>query len=75
MMWHEWSAMGAFGWAAMVLVSALLIFAVVWAVRSSASSREAPPDAVEVLRRRYALGEIEREEYEERRKALRRDIP
>jgi putative membrane protein len=70
MMWSDWGAMGLFGWTMMVVFWGALIFLIVWAVRSWGSSREVQPDAMEVLRQRYARGEIDREEYKERRGTL-----
>lgn len=74
-MWHwndGWHAMGWFGWSMMVLFWAVVIYAVVWGFRSrdDSGSRD---DALEVLKRRYALGEIDKEEFEERREVLEPD--
>ena len=42
---------------------------IVWAVRSTASTRrESSP--IDILERRFALGEIEGDEYEKRRRTL-----
>ena len=81
MHWHEhwwkWPMMGmGLFW---ILLIALVIAAVVWAVRSgSSSSRAGPPgeprgeSPEETLKRRYAQGEISREEYEQTLSDLRR---
>lgn len=62
--------MGAMGWWWLVglLVVVLLVTAIVaLALRSSGPRAAAPPDEPrEVLRARFARGEISREEYEER---------
>lgn len=74
-MWHwndSWHAMGWFGWSMMVLFWAVVIYAVVWGFRSRGDSG-LRDDALEVLKRRYALGEIDREEFEERRQVLEPD--
>jgi putative membrane protein len=71
-MWHwndGWHAMGWFGWSMMVLFWAVVIYAVVWGFRPREGSGPRD-DALEVLKRRYALGEIDREEFEERRQVL-----
>lgn len=74
-MWHwndGWPAMGWFGWSMMVLFWAVVIYAVVWGFRSRGDSASRD-DALEVLKRRYALGEIDKEEFEERRQVLEPD--
>lgn len=70
MMLYDWGAMGAFGWMMMLLFWGALIFAIVWAVRNGRGSREDSPDALEVLRRRFARGEIDLDEYKERHRTL-----
>lgn len=68
MMWHDWNAMGIFGWTMMILFWVAVTFLVVWAIRaiSAPSKDQTATDAAEILRRRYAAGEIERDEFEER---------
>lgn len=71
--WNDgWHSMGWFGWSMMVLFWGLVIYGVVWSMRSRKDlvSRD---DALDVLKRRYALGEIDREEFEERRLVLHAD--
>ncbi|MEX2654343.1 MAG: SHOCT domain-containing protein [Acidimicrobiia bacterium] len=68
--WNDgWHSMGWFGWSMMVLFWGLVIYAVVWGFRTRQDSTP-HDDALEVLKRRYALGEIDREEFEERRQVL-----
>lgn len=60
----------------MILFWALVILGVVWLVRELSHSREArradaEPDAVAILERRLASGEISADEYRERRAILR----
>ena len=66
-------------WAAMVvLVVALLVLAVRWLVRAdqhgrTPGSQPTPPagrDPLEILRERYARGEIDDDEFERRRRTL-----
>ena len=57
------------------LVIAALVLAVRWLLRADQRGRQEPPaphseDPLEILRRRYAAGEIDDEEYERRRKKL-----
>ncbi len=65
----------AFGWFTMLLFWALIIVGIIavirWAgARSVPSPRGAGETALEILKRRYASGEITREQYE----AMKRDI-
>lgn len=69
--WVSWPVMGLF-W---ILVIAIVIAAIVWAVRSGTDSSRGKPQGEspeEVLKRRYARGEISREEYEQTLSDLRR---
>ena len=70
--------MGGFSWMWLmpvfwIFVLGLIIWAVVAAVRrpgeSDSSTRQAD-SALEILKRRYARGEIDKEEYEEKKKDL-----
>ncbi len=60
-----------------VVVLVLLILSIMWLARASfrpGGGTERPTqDAEETLRRRYAAGEIDAEEYHRRREALRHD--
>lgn len=73
--------MGGFGWGwfmpiFMILFWVLVIWAVVALVRggsqtsSSDSGSSRPDSALEVLKRRYARGEIDKAEYEEKKRDL-----
>jgi len=61
-----------------VLVIAALVLGIRWLIRQNSQDRYAGPppaapaseDPLEVLRHRYARGEIDEEEYERRRKTL-----
>ncbi len=81
--WHGggWGMMGGFGWwwfmpIFMILFWVLVIWAVVALVRGvsrpsdSDSGSSRPDSALEVLKRRYARGDISREEYEEKKRDL-----
>lgn len=71
MMWNGWNAMGFFGWTMMIVFWVVIVALVVWAVRSSTTTGSgSTPDALSILERRYAGGEIEREEFEERKRTL-----
>ena len=71
--------MGGFGWMAImpvlwIVVLGLIIWAVVATVRGSSESRSSDSSkadsALEVLKRRYAWGKINKEEYEEKKRDL-----
>jgi putative membrane protein len=72
MMWCDWNTMGFFGWTMMIVFWAVVVVLLVWAVRSATTttSRGSTPDALGILERRYAGGEIDREEFEERKRTL-----
>jgi putative membrane protein len=59
-----------------ILIIVLLALAIRWAVRSGREQGSPPApgprpdDPLEILRQRYARGEIDEEEYERRRKTL-----
>jgi putative membrane protein len=56
------------------LVIAAIVLGIRWLIRADRrGSHEAPatPDALEILRQRYARGEIDEAEYERRRAVLR----
>jgi putative membrane protein len=65
---------GWLGWVGMVFWWVLVIFLVIAAIRwfSDRAGSGAPhgKSALDILRERYARGEIEKKEYEEKRKAL-----
>lgn len=69
-MWF-WHGMGVWGWAMMLAFWMAVVILIVWAVRSSASS-QAPQDrgALRILDERLAKGEINPDEYKQRRSVL-----
>lgn len=64
--------LGFFGGILMVVFWVAIVLLVVWAVRTafSGQQKDAHDRAVEILKRRYAAGEISQAEYEQARKAL-----
>lgn len=68
-----WLGMGLHGVFWLVLIAAVVV-GIVWAVRSTGRSQDTPPrggsSARQILDERYARGEIDREEYQARRKDL-----
>lgn len=69
--WHPW--MAALMWLGMILFWAIVVFGVVWFVRSSGVSRQGPeaPDPERILQERLARGEIDGEEFQRRRDLIR----
>ena len=74
MMWHEmgWGGMW-FGW----LISILVLFLIIWLIiRLSGTNQNRPPSAVsgdrplEILKKRYAKGEITKDQFDRIKKDL-----
>ncbi|MEX0797739.1 MAG: SHOCT domain-containing protein [Acidimicrobiia bacterium] len=66
-----WHGMGPWGWLMMVAFWAVVVFLIVWAVRSTATpGRRGDDSPLRILDERLARGEIDREDYDERRKVL-----
>lgn len=76
MMWWSDGGTGWFAWVAMsfamIAFWALVVWAVVALFRGTTNQTESRPDAVELLKKRFASGEIDAEEFEERRQVLGR---
>jgi putative membrane protein len=71
--WDGWGGAHMMGMGLFWLfVLVALVVLVVWLLRSSGTARGALPSAEEMLRERYARGEIDAEEYRERLAELRR---
>lgn len=75
MNWADGYGWMGFGWIFMALVWALIILGIVALLRWMGVSDRARQDeprnkALEILQERYARGEIEREEYEQKRRDL-----
>lgn len=73
-MWHGWTGWGDWIWMTVGMVAfwGLLIALVLWAVRrtSDRGPLGRPRNAPEILEERFARGEIDQDEFEERREAL-----
>ncbi len=74
-MMMDFGGIGGAGWVWMMVFGLVFWVAVVgliaWAAGQSGPGRPAPEDAEDILRRRYAGGEIDDKEYESARRALR----
>jgi putative membrane protein len=68
---HEWHG---FGGGVMWIFWILLVVVILWAVKTVAGSEKNPADkqksALDILKERYAKGEIERDEFEQKRRDL-----
>lgn len=66
--------MGLFGWVFMVLVWVLIIVGIIalikWMTQSTISGNQHKKTPLEILRDRYAHGEIDQNEYEHMKNAL-----
>jgi putative membrane protein len=64
--------MGGFGWVWMLIVLAILITLLVWGTRSAFFSRHGTSEStpVDILRRRYAAGEISSAEFERAKQTI-----
>ncbi|MDO8636488.1 MAG: SHOCT domain-containing protein [Dehalococcoidia bacterium] len=66
---------GGFGWIWMIIIWVAIIAGVVWAVRAIAGSNDNRPNyqeesAMDIIKKRYARGEIGHEEFEEKKRML-----
>jgi putative membrane protein len=77
-MMHYYGGMGWIGWLiffffALLIAAAIVLFVYLISRSSSQRTRSNPPreeDALEILRRRYAKGDITKEQYDEMREHL-----
>lgn len=69
--WNTWG-MGAGGWLLMLIFWAAVVGVVVWLIAGNARRRGSPAEAsaLEVLKQRYARGEIDQQEFERRKRDL-----
>ncbi len=67
----EWHGYGGGGmWIFWILIIVALVWFVAFATRSSGISPSKEKSALEILKERYAKGEIDREEFEQKQKDL-----
>ena len=73
MHWDYGWGMGGFGWLFMLVFWALVIIGIVYLVKmllGGTRSEEKTLTALDILKKRYAKGEIGKEEFEEKKKTL-----
>jgi putative membrane protein len=67
--------MGGFGWIFMIIFWALLILCIIYLVKNLAGGAAAPgkktETAEEILKKRFARGEVSKEEFEEAMRVLK----
>jgi len=73
MFWGDGSGIWFFGWF-IILISALgfagLIYLIIWLASKGKSSPAARTDPLDIVKERYARGEISRDEFEKMKKDL-----
>ena len=71
-MWNGGWMVGGLMWIIWILVIVAIIFVVTWFIRQPRPpvKGEGGESALEILRKRYARGEIDRDEFERRKKDL-----
>jgi putative membrane protein len=70
---YGWGVGFGFGWLLMILFWVLVILGIVYLMKGiagSAKKREQEETALDVLKKRYAKGEINKEEFEEKKKDI-----
>lgn len=69
-MWGEHWMFGSFMWIFWIVVLIALFFFVKWIVQQKPGDQKSEDNALEVLKKRYARGEIDKEEFEQKKKDL-----
>lgn len=61
---------GIIGFPMMILFWGAVIMIIIWAIRGSRNSNENGKSALDILKERYAKGEITKEEFESKKKDI-----
>jgi len=70
-MWGNQGFMGVFMWIFWIAVIVGIVFLVKWIVQQSKSGEgKSEESSLEILKKRYARGEIDKEEFEQKKKDL-----
>jgi putative membrane protein len=71
MMWGNQGFMGVFMWIFWIAVIVGIIFLVKWIVMQSRTGEQKREESsLEILKKRYARGEIDKDEFEQKKKVL-----
>ncbi len=71
MMWGNQGFMGGFMWIFWIAIIVGIIFLVKWMVQQSRpGGQQQGESSLEILKKRYARGEIDKEEYDRKKKDL-----
>jgi putative membrane protein len=71
MMWGNQGFMGVFMWIFWIAVIVGIVFLVKWIVQQSRPGQgKSEENSLEILKKRYARGEIDKEEFEQKKKDL-----
>ncbi len=71
MMWGNQEFMGVFMWIFWIAIIVGIIFLVKWIVQQSRpGGQQQGENSLEILKKRYARGEIDKEEFEQKKKDL-----
>ncbi len=71
MMWGNQGFMGGFMWIFWIAIIVGIILLVKWIVQQNRpGGQQQGEDSVEILKKRYARGEIDKEEFEQKKKDL-----
>ena len=70
-MWHDmgWGGMW-FGWVFWIIIIGLVVYAIVRATTGRQQSQSSNETSLDILKKRYAQGEITKEQFEEMKKDL-----
>lgn len=73
-MWHNfnhgWGMMGGWGWIIGIILLAMFIWLIIRISSSDRYIRSANKSALDILKERYAKGEIDKEEFDTKKKDI-----
>jgi putative membrane protein len=69
-MWGNHWMFGGFMWLFWIAVLVALFFFIKWLIQQKPGSQKPEENALEVLKKRYAKGEIDKEEFEQKKRDL-----